>query len=87
MTDDLPLNVHLSEHRRVTVMNESYQNNSVNNDSFDIPLLSEVNMSTEEELQDLEKKIRNVKSRLGLLVESEGEEEVGNEVGEEGKLA
>lgn len=45
-------------------------------DNFDIPLLSEVNESiNEQELQEIEKKIRSVKSRLGLLVESDNEEE------------
>jgi hypothetical protein len=59
-------------------MKENQSNNNaeqVIQDSFDIPLLSEVNMSTEEELEDIEKKIKNVKSRLGLLVESDEEQD------------
>lgn len=51
-------------------------------DNFDIPLLSEVADSVnEQELQDIEKKIKSVKSRLGLLVDSD--EEVKNDLSEE----
>ncbi|RZB39677.1 zinc finger CCCH domain-containing protein 14 [Asbolus verrucosus] len=75
LTDDLPINANrLSEQRKIIIMKENQSNNSaeqVIQDNFDIPLLSEVNMSTEEELEDIEKKIKSVKSRLGLLVESD----------------
>lgn len=54
-------------------------------DNFDIPLLSEVADSVnEQELQDIEKKIKSVKSRLGLLVDSD--EEVKNENGGEAEI-
>jgi hypothetical protein len=79
LTDDLPINANrLSEQRKIIIMKENQSNNNaeqVIQDSFDIPLLSEVNMSTEEELEDIEKKIKNVKSRLGLLVESDEEQD------------
>ncbi|XP_975630.1 zinc finger CCCH domain-containing protein 14 isoform X2 [Tribolium castaneum] len=78
LTDDLPISANrLSEQRKIIIMKENKSNNSrkVMQDNFDIPLLSEVNMSTEEELEDLENKIKSVKSRLGLLVESDEEED------------
>lgn len=77
LTDDLPISANrLSEQRKIIIMKENKSNNSdqVMQDTFDIPLLSEVNLSTEEELEDLEKKIKNVKSRLGILVESDEED-------------
>ncbi|KAJ8966860.1 hypothetical protein NQ314_003254 [Rhamnusium bicolor] len=77
LTDDLPINVNqLSEQRKITIVNENRTNDHVFDDNFDIPLLSEVNMSSEKDLEDIEKKIRNVKSRLGLLVDSDIEEEL-----------
>lgn len=68
--------------RKIVVMQENQNSNStisnvetVNEDSFDIPPLSEVAMSNENELAEIEKKIKNVKSRLGLQVPSESEDE------------
>lgn len=56
-------------------------------DSFDIPLLSEVSESmNEQELQDIENKIRNVRSRLGLLVESDSEDKPEGAKEENGKF-
>ncbi|XP_063915164.1 zinc finger CCCH domain-containing protein 14-like isoform X2 [Zophobas morio] len=79
LTDDLPISANrLSEQRKIIIMKENQSNNNpseqVIHDNFDIPPLSEVNMSTEEELEDIEKKIKSVKSRLGLLVESDEED-------------
>ncbi|CAG9762250.1 unnamed protein product [Ceutorhynchus assimilis] len=69
ITDDLPL---LLRNRKV-VVSESLD------DNFDIPLLAEVNASDNQaQLQDLEDRIRNVKSRLGLLVDSDHEDEALN---------
>ncbi|XP_044254291.1 zinc finger CCCH domain-containing protein 14 [Tribolium madens] len=77
LTDDLPISANrLSEQRKIIIMKENKSNKSrqLMQDNFDIPLLSEVNLSTEEELEDLENKIKSVKSRLGLLVESDEED-------------
>ncbi|XP_018571607.1 zinc finger CCCH domain-containing protein 14 [Anoplophora glabripennis] len=76
LTDNLPVNSNrLSEQRKITVVNESSSSN--NNDIFDIPLLSQVNnISSEKDLQEIERKIKSVKSRLGLLVDSDIEEEL-----------
>lgn len=79
LTDDLPISAStLTEKRKVVVMqeNESVSNNTemLDENSFDIPPLSEVNMCSESELADIERKIRNVKSRLGILVESDTED-------------
>ncbi|XP_066145048.1 zinc finger CCCH domain-containing protein 14 isoform X3 [Euwallacea fornicatus] len=72
LTDNLPLVNNLAATRKITVDRENLSNVPI--DNFDIPLLSEVADSVnEQELQDIEKKIRNVKSRLGLLVESDEE--------------
>ncbi|XP_030766414.1 zinc finger CCCH domain-containing protein 14 isoform X2 [Sitophilus oryzae] len=77
LTDDLPLIANkFSDKRRIVIENESSLSvsNNIVDDNFDIPLLSEVNdSSNEKELQDIERKIHNVKSRLGLLVESDNE--------------
>lgn len=78
LTDDLPITANkLSEVRKIIIMqeNENSLNNVINDDSFDIPLLSEVNLSNESELEMLEKRIKNVKTRLGIQVESESEDE------------
>lgn len=76
LTDDLPINAQvLAEKRKVVIMQEN-QNSNVNEDNFDIPPLSAVQLSTSEsELADIEKQIKNVKSRLGLIVESESEDD------------
>lgn len=76
LTDNLPVSANrLSEQRKICIVNENSTNN--NDDIFDIPLLSQVNsMSSEKDLQDIEKKIKSVKSRLGLLVDSDLEEEL-----------
>lgn len=79
LTDDLPISASaLTEKRKVVVMQESESvvNNSevLDENSFDIPPLSEVNLCSESELADIERKIRNVKSRLGILVESDSED-------------
>ncbi|KAK4886704.1 hypothetical protein RN001_002975 [Aquatica leii] len=80
LTDDLPVQASkLSEMRKIVIMQESQNNNSnletVNEDCFDIPPLSEVTISNEHELQEIEEKIKNVKSRLGLQVESDSDDE------------
>lgn len=63
LTDNLPITASsLSQKKRL---------NFIADENFDIPLLSEVNSSTMQELQELEKRIRNVKSRLGDMVEDE----------------
>lgn len=73
LTDDLPISANkLSEQRKIIIMQENKPSNA-EIDNFDIPPLSEVNMSTEEELEDIEKKIKTVKSRLGLLIASDEE--------------
>lgn len=76
LTDDLPITANkLSEVRKIIVMQANDQNNAIIDDGFDIPLLSEVNFSNEKELQMLEKRIKNVKTRLGIQVDSESEDE------------
>ncbi|KAF5294544.1 hypothetical protein FQR65_LT10736 [Abscondita terminalis] len=80
LTDDLPVEASkLSEMRKIVIMQENQNSNSnldpVNEDCFDIPPLSEVNISNKHELKDIEEKIKNVKSRLGLQVESESDDE------------
>lgn len=79
LTDDLPISANtLSEKRKVVIMQENNSNmddaKDVDEDSFDIPPLSEVNLSSESELAEIEKKIKSVKSRLGMLVESDSED-------------
>lgn len=78
LTDNLPISAsQLSEKRKVVVMQENNSNEfakDVDEDSFDIPPLSEVNLSNESELIEIEKKIKSVKSRLGILVESDSED-------------
>lgn len=76
LTDNLPVNANrLSEQRKINVVTESSTNN--NDDVFDIPLLSQVNStSSEKDLQEIERKIKSVKSRLGLMVDSDLEEEL-----------
>lgn len=75
LTDDLPVTASaLAEKRKVVIMQEN-QKSSVNEDNFDIPPLSAVQMSTtESELADIEKQIKSVKSRLGLMVESDSDD-------------
>lgn len=75
LTDDLPITANaLAEKRKVVIMQEN-QNSSVNEDNFDIPPLSAVQMSTtESELADIERQIKTVKSRLGLIVESDSDD-------------
>lgn len=80
LTDNLPVEASkLSEMRKIVVMQENQNSNSnlesVNEDCFDIPPLSEVAISNENELVEIEKKIKNVKSRLGLQVASGSEDE------------
>ncbi|KAL1505412.1 hypothetical protein ABEB36_004984 [Hypothenemus hampei] len=67
----------LAENRKIIISSATKIENCYNgDDNFDIPLLSDVNDSVNEEsLQEIEKKIRNVKNRLGLLVESDHENE------------
>lgn len=83
LTDDLPVNANkLSELRKIVVMQEDQNTpvlkfkNTLDEDSFDIPLLSEVNsLTAENDLEAIEKRIKTVKSRLGLLIESGSEDE------------
>ncbi|KAB0799475.1 hypothetical protein PPYR_07355 [Photinus pyralis] len=80
LTDNLPVEASkLSEMRKIVVMQENHNSNSnlesVNEDCFDIPPLSEVAISNENELVEIEKKIKSVKSRLGLQVASDSEDE------------
>lgn len=89
LTDDLPITANrLAEQRKIVIMNESRVNNinSMNNDGFDIPLLHEVQGSSEQELEEIEKKIRNVKSRLGLLVDSDYDQDCIKIKAEHGKI-
>ncbi|CAH0560907.1 unnamed protein product [Brassicogethes aeneus] len=65
LTDNLPINIK-------SRLGKS-SNKSDSDDGFDIPLLSEVNKN--KELEEIEKQIVNVKSRLGDLVHSEDEEQ------------
>lgn len=45
-------------------------------DNFDIPLLSDVkDTCNERELEEIEEKINSVKNRLGLLVNSDNEDD------------
>lgn len=79
LTDDLPISANkLSGKHKILLTQESISNNgvsrNVDEDSFDIPPLSEVNLSSESELIEIEKKIKSVKSRLGILVESDSED-------------
>ncbi|KAJ8913035.1 hypothetical protein NQ315_002051 [Exocentrus adspersus] len=81
LTSNSPTNTsRFADQRKITVVNENRSNNGTtnkNDDIFDIPLLSQVvNMTNEKDLEDVERKIRNVKSRLGLLVDSDLEEEL-----------
>lgn len=75
LTDDLPITATaLAEKRKVVIMREN-QAGSVNEDNFDIPPLSAVQMSTtESELADIERQIKTVKSRLGLIIESDSDD-------------
>lgn len=78
LTDDLPITANkLSEVRKIIVMqgNNNNTSNNISDDNFDIPLLSEVGLSNEKELEVLEKRIKSVKTRLGIQVESESEDE------------
>lgn len=80
LTDDLPVSANkLSELRKVVIMQENISSSHGKvkaEDDFDIPLLSEVNsLTSENDLRAIEKKIKNVKNRLGLLVESGSEDE------------
>lgn len=77
LTDDLPVNAQvLVEKRKVVIMQENQNAANVIEDNFDIPPLSAVQLSTSEsELADIEKQIKNVKSRLGLIVDSDSEED------------
>lgn len=79
LTDDLPITANkLSEVRKIIVMqsnDNNHVNNLINDDGFDIPLLSEVNLSNEKELEILEKRIKSVKTRLGIQVDTESEDE------------
>ncbi|KAK5643358.1 hypothetical protein RI129_007203 [Pyrocoelia pectoralis] len=83
LTDNLPVEASkLSEMRKIVVMQENQNSNSniesVNEDCFDIPPLSEVAISNESELVEIEKKIKSVKSRLGLQVASDSDEDFIN---------
>nr|CAI5868797.1 unnamed protein product [Callosobruchus analis] len=62
----------IADNRKITIIHGSENMQ----DNFDIPLLSEVNASNTESLKDIEQRIRNVKSRLGLLVDSDIEIEL-----------
>nr|XP_023013400.1 zinc finger CCCH domain-containing protein 14 [Leptinotarsa decemlineata] len=76
LTDNLPMNVNrLSDQRKIIVVSE---NKDQADDDFDIPLLSEVSSSSEADLKAIERKIRNVKSRLGITVDSDLETELQN---------
>lgn len=90
LTDDLPITANkLTEVRKIVFMQNNATGNSmanksdvvINEDMFDIPLLSEVdNLSNEEELKMIEKRINSVKNRLGIQVQtsSDSEGEKGN---------
>lgn len=82
LTDDLPITANkLTEVRKIVVMQNNATSNAtvnksdtINEDMFDIPLLSEVdNLSNEEELRMIERRINSVKSRLGIQVQSSSE--------------
>nr|CAH7725984.1 unnamed protein product [Callosobruchus chinensis] len=62
----------IAENRKITIIHSTEDMQ----DKFDIPLLSEVNASNKESLKDIEQRIKNVKSRLGLLVDSDIEIEL-----------
>lgn len=63
LTDDLPIiATHLNEKRRIAMIKE---------ENVAEPMLFTENVSTTQELEEIEKKIRTVKSRLGDLVDSE----------------
>ncbi|CAG9819601.1 unnamed protein product [Phaedon cochleariae] len=86
LTDNLPVSANrLSEQRKITILHSETRNED-NVDEFDIPLLSAVNTSTEKDLEDIERKIKNVKSRLGILVDSELEAEIQKIKSEQDKL-
>ncbi|KAI4463571.1 zinc finger ccch domain-containing protein 14 [Holotrichia oblita] len=81
LTDNLPLNISkLSEPRKIVLIQENTNvASSTQNDlGFDIPSLAEVNSSSEKELRLIEKQLKNVKSRLGMVVQSDSEEEFLN---------
>ena len=83
LTDDLPLNINkLSEARKIMLMqeNKSKQEHVQMSDDnfFDIPSLSEVHASSETELKTIERQIKDVKSRLGLIVNSDSDEDCLN---------
>lgn len=88
LTDNLPLNISkLSEPRKIVLIQENTNiASSTQNDlGFDIPSLAEVNSSSEKELRLIEKQLKNVKSRLGMVVQSDSEEEFLNIKAEPGK--
>nr|XP_022919135.1 zinc finger CCCH domain-containing protein 14 [Onthophagus taurus] len=76
LTDDLPMNIKLPEIRKVTIQDTTSSLND--GDGFDIPTITEVNSSTETELRILEKQIKSAKSRLGVVVHSESEDDFLN---------
>lgn len=83
LTDDLPLNINkLSEARKIMLMQENklkQDHVQMSNDNFfDIPSLSEVNASSATELKTIERQIKDVKSRLGLIVNSDSDEDCLN---------
>ncbi|KRT81251.1 hypothetical protein AMK59_5288, partial [Oryctes borbonicus] len=80
LTDNLPLNINkLSEPRKIVLVQDNTNINSAQNDlGFDIPSLAEVNSSSEKELRLIEKQLKNVKSRLGMVVQSDSEDEFLN---------
>ncbi|XP_050299484.1 zinc finger CCCH domain-containing protein 14 isoform X2 [Anthonomus grandis grandis] len=83
-TDDPPVSSNkLSENRKIIIEHEDNNRQEIAEDSFDIPLLSEVGEMNEKELEDIEKKIKSVKSRLGLLVNSDTENDHENVKSEE----
>ncbi|XP_076252799.1 nuclear polyadenosine RNA-binding 2 isoform X1 [Rhynchophorus ferrugineus] len=76
LTDDLPLiTSKFTDKRRIILSSENNLNNIVE-DNFDIPLLSDVKETYKvKELEEVEEKINAVKSRLGILVNSDNEDD------------
>lgn len=88
LTDNLPLNISkLSEPRKILFMQEStnIMGSTQKDLGFNIPSLAEVNSSSETELRLIEKQLKNVKSRLGMVVQSDSEDEFLNIKAEPGK--
>ncbi|CAG9859716.1 unnamed protein product [Phyllotreta striolata] len=71
LTDNLPMmSKKLTEQRKLLLENKNEEKYC---DEFDIPLLSEVNKSNERELEEIERRIKSVKSRLGSQIIDDAE--------------